>query len=293
MSKRLNILFIINPISGVSKKKNLPSLIEKLIDREKFSSSILFTEYPVHGKEIAREQQHIQDIIVAVGGDGTINEIGSSLIDSKCALAIIPTGSGNGLARDLGISMKVSEAISALNSGSFKKIDTCYLNEHPFFCTAGIGFDADVAHTFANSKSRGLKTYAISVIKNLLKKKIIEIDLTLNNQTNQKFISSITFANAKQFGNNFLIAPQADLSDGIIDVCLIKNISFSSLIPLFIRLLSGKINELQCYNHYTSNEAIAITLKKSENIHIDGEAIQIKPTKITIRNEKQNLNIYK
>lgn len=286
-------MFIINPISGVSKKKNLPFLINQLLDKTKFNYTTIFTEYPKHGKEITHSHQHLQDIIVAVGGDGTINEIGSSLINSKCALAIVPSGSGNGLARDLGVALNVKQAISNLNTASFKKIDTCYINERPFFCTAGIGFDADVAHTFAQSGSRGLKTYALSVVKTLFKKKKINLELAIDNNTTSHTVSSITFANAKQFGNNFKIAPQASLSDGIIDICLINTVSISSIIPLFIKLLNGKVNDLKNYTHYTSENDITIQLRSEQNIHIDGEATSMKPTQITIRNEKQNLIIYK
>lgn len=292
MTEKFRILFIINPISGVSKKKNLPSLIDSLIDKNKFSYSITFTEYPKHGKEIAHQQQHKHDCIVAVGGDGTINEIGSSLIGSNCALAIIPSGSGNGLARDLGISMNINEAINSLNTAVFTKIDTCYLNERPFFCTAGIGFDADVAHTFANSNSRGLKTYATSVIKTLFKKRIIDLELNINGKSHTESISSITFANAKQFGNNFKIAPKASNSDGIIDICLVKGISFFTVIPMLIKLLNGTINTLKNYTYFTSEEDIKVILKQPENIHIDGEATSMKPTQIIIRNEKQNLTIF-
>ena len=161
MSQKRTILFIINPISGINKKSDLPALIKSHLDSKKFEPSIMYTEYAGHGKKISAENHHKFNVIVAVGGDGTINEIASQLTNTNCSLAIIPSGSGNGLARDLHIPMNTKKAIKQLNTATFNKIDTCYLNDLPFFCTAGIGFDADVAHIFNNSPSRGLKTLSL------------------------------------------------------------------------------------------------------------------------------------
>ena len=145
-----------NPISGTSDKKDIPYLIEELLDKEQFDYSIRETEYAGHAYEIAKEskEQGI-DIVVAVGGDGTVNEIGRALVHSNTALGIIPTGSGNGLARHLLIPMKIKGAIQVLNDCEITDLDYGIINEHPFFCTCGVGFDAFISEKFAEAGKRG------------------------------------------------------------------------------------------------------------------------------------------
>ncbi len=295
MSSKQNILFIINPVSGTSNKKDLPKLIKKLIKHDKFLTSIQYTQYAGHGKEIASIELKQQDVIVAVGGDGTINEIGSALVGTNCALGIIPLGSGNGLARSLNIPLNTKTAIKHLNKAVKNKIDVCYLNDTPFFCTAGIGFDANVAHRFNNLPSRGLATYIKSVfqeIKNHLELKIL---ISFEGKQLEKIISSITFANAQQYGNNFYIAPLADIQDGITDICIISKLSFFKIIPLSFRLVTQSIHKSSFYEHLSTPSDIRIEILNSRSpisIHIDGEARFIQESHITIRNSQQQLTMF-
>ena len=210
-----------NPISGTSDKKDIPYLIEELLDKEQFDYSIRETEYAGHAYEIAKEskEQGI-DIVVAVGGDGTVNEVGRALVHSNTALGIIPTGSGNGLARHLLIPMKIKGAIQVLNDCEITDLDYGIINEHPFFCTCGVGFDAFISEKFAEAGKRGPITYLENILKEGLKYEPETYEIEAGNGTIKKKAFLISCANASQYGNNAYIAPQASMSDGMIDVII-------------------------------------------------------------------------
>ena len=157
---RSNILFIINPISGGKDKLKIPALIDAYLDRSKFSPNFRITEYVGHASEIAEEAVGKNfDIIVAVGGDGTVNEIAAKVVQQKKILGIIPFGSGNGLARFLKIPMKAAAAVGVINNFDVKIIDTARFNDKWFFNMAGMGFDAHISSVFAGNKSRGFSGY--------------------------------------------------------------------------------------------------------------------------------------
>ena len=154
MAKK-KIIFIINPISGTANKDSMPSLIERYIDKAIFDVEIRFTEYSGHASEIATAAKNTGvDIVVAVGGDGTINEVARSVIDSRTALGIIPCGSGNGLARHLMLPLNVKGALEIINSCEIHDLDYGIINGHPFFCTCGMGFDAFISAKFAEAGDR-------------------------------------------------------------------------------------------------------------------------------------------
>ena len=201
MTKQQKILFIINPISGVGRQKVVESAIEKYLDKDKFSFEIAYTEYVNHAFEIANEKKaDAIDIITVVGGDGSVNEVAKALKNSSVCLAVIPTGSGNGLALHLGIPTNVEKAVQSLNTFSPQKIDTCFLGEYFFVGTAGIGFDGLISHKFAQSKKRGFWTYVKTTIREYFKFKPFKINLTINNKTISKQVMFVTFANSRQFG---------------------------------------------------------------------------------------------
>ena len=161
------IVFIYNPISGVSGKRMIVSQIESRLDRTLYSYHIRKTEYAGHATELAREAvSEGADVVCAIGGDGTVNEVGRALIDTNTALAIIPSGSGNGLARHLHIPLDPISAIQLINEGTVRKMDYGVINLHPFFCTCGVGFDAFISEKFAKSKIRGPIAYIENVLRN-------------------------------------------------------------------------------------------------------------------------------
>lgn len=286
------ILFIVNPISGHKDKKNFPSLVESLIDKEKYDYSISWTEYGGHAKELAREAiASGVDVIVAVGGDGTINEIGTAMLSAEQTFAIVPCGSGNGLARHLHIPLKAEKVITeVINKGVKSKIDTASINGVPFISIGGVGFDAIIADYFAKDPNRGLKTYVKLVTERYFKFQPEKYHLILDDDTEidcePLFIS---FANSNQFGNNAVVSPHASLNDGLLDVCVFKKPSFISIPDVAVKLMTSRIDHSKIVDIYKAKK-IKVIRQKEDIANVDGEAmmmakdldIEIKPLSLNI-----------
>ena len=268
------IVFIMNPISGTSDKKNIPYLIEELLDKEQFDYSIRETEYAGHAYEIAKEskEQGI-DIVVAVGGDGTVNEVGRALVHSNTALGIIPTGSGNGLARHLLIPMKIKGAIQVLNDCEITDLDYGIINEHPFFCTCGVGFDAFISEKFAEAGKRGPITYLENILKEGLKYEPETYEIEAENGTTKKKAFLISCANASQYGNNAYIAPQASMSDGMIDVIIMEPFDALEASQISIEMFNKTLDKNNKIKTFRSKE-IKIYRKAPGVIHYDGDPVE-------------------
>ena len=212
MIKKKKIVFIINPISGTVSKSGIPALIEQVLDKEKYSYEIRETEHAGHAEEIAIEcKEQGVDVVVAVGGDGTVNEVARGITNSNTALGIIPCGSGNGLARHLMLPMDFKKDIDILNQCEIHDLDYGIINDHAFFCTCGMGFDAFISMKFAEAGKRGLTTYVENVLKEGLNYKPETYRIEDENGTiiNRAFL--ISCANASQYGNNAYIAPHASM----------------------------------------------------------------------------------
>ena len=223
MSLKKRIIFIVNPISGTHSKETIPQLIEEKIDHSKYDYSIQRTQYAGNASQIAAEAARDGvDIVVAVGGDGTINEIGRALIHTRTAMGIIPCGSGNGLARHLNIPMIARKALDVINAGTVRTIDYGIIDGHPFFCTCGVGFDAFVSLKFSDSGKRGLLTYLENTLHESLtyQPEIYEIENASGTARYKAFL--IACANASQYGNNAYIAPQASLTAGMMDITVLE-----------------------------------------------------------------------
>ena len=263
-----------NPISGTSDKKDIPYLIEELLDKEQFDYSIRKTEQAGHAYEIAKEskEQGI-DIVVAVGGDGTVNEVGRALVHSNTALGIIPTGSGNGLARHLLIPMKIKGAIQVLNDCEITDLDYGIINEHPFFCTCGVGFDAFISEKFAEAGKRGPITYLENILKEGLKYKPETYEIEAENGTIKKKAFLISCANASQYGNNAYIAPQASMSDGMIDVIIMEPFDALEASQISIEMFNKTLDKNNKIKTFRSKE-IKIYRKAPGVIHYDGDPVE-------------------
>lgn len=263
-----------NPISGTSDKKDIPYLIEELLDKEQFDYSIRETEYAGHAYEIAKEskEQGI-DIVVAVGGDGTVNEVGRALVHSNTALGIIPTGSGNGLARHLLIPMKIKGAIQVLNDCEITDLDYGIINEHPFFCTCGVGFDAFISEKFAEAGKRGPITYLENILKEGLKYEPETYEIEAENGTIKKKAFLISCANASQYGNNAYIAPQASMSDGMIDVIIMEPFDALEASQISIEMFNKTLDKNNKIKTFRSKE-IKIYREAPGVIHYDGDPIE-------------------
>ena len=218
-----HITFIINPISGTHSKDDLPKRIEELLDKERYDHEIAFTQYAGHAAEIAKACAERGDsIVIAVGGDGTINEVARSLVHTQTALGIIPCGSGNGLARHLCIPMDITRAMNIINRGQKELFDYGVINGLPFFCTCGMGFDAFISLKFAESGKRGPITYVENVLREGLKYRPETYEIVDESGTSKYKAFLIACANASQYGNNAYIAPGATMKDGLMDVIIME-----------------------------------------------------------------------
>lgn len=238
------IIFIINPISGTANKDDVPALIEKYIDKERFDVEILFTTRAGHAFEIATEAKNNGiDICVAVGGDGTVNEVANGLRDGNTALGIVPLGSGNGLARHIMIPLNVKGALEIINECEIHSLDYGLIDGHPFFCTCGMGFDAFISKRFADAGKRGALTYIENVLKTGLTYKPETYELTLDDekQTYKAFV--ISCANASQYGNDCYIAPQASMRDGLLDVVIMEPFDIVEAPQISLELFNKTINK--------------------------------------------------
>ncbi len=270
------ILFIVNPISGSRRRRNHVELINDYVDKNKYDINIALTKYAGHAVEISRQAvKDKYDVIVAVGGDGTINEVASQMINSNSTLGIIPGGSGNGLARHLNIPLTTLRAISLLNKGIVTTIDTATVNNRPFISIAGVGFDALVAKKFAESPRRGFLTYFRIVANEFLaykpKKYKLSFDEGLYIKRRAFFIS---FANSNQFGYNAKIAPNARLNDGKIDICIAQKPNVFQT-PVVANLMLLKLIDKSPLMDIISTTGVVIKRKKNKVINIDGEPVKL------------------
>ena len=270
---RQRLRFIVNPYSGVNKKESVLNNIPQYIDTDKFSYEICITEYAGHAEALAKEAVECGvDIVVAVGGDGTVNEVGRALVHSSTILGIIPCGSGNGLARHLNISTDTKKAIEVINACQVRNIDYGKINGHPFFCTCGIGFDAYISHKFALSKKRGSKAYVENVLKSYYsyKPETYKIEADGESFTCKAFL--ITCANASQYGNNAYIAPNASLCDGFLDVVIVKPLEIYDAVPFTVQLFTKSVHYNRRVRRLRCKE-IHIHRNTPGIIHFDGDAV--------------------
>ncbi|HRT13135.1 MAG TPA: diacylglycerol kinase family lipid kinase [Bacteroidales bacterium] len=279
---KISILFIINPISGSKKGANLETRIRQLIDADKFNIEIALTQYKGHAYTIAREavSRGVQ-IIVAAGGDGTINEIATALVYSESKLAILPIGSGNGLARHLKLPHRVDNAIKFINDNADKAeaIDVGKANDSYFFSIAGVGYDAKVAYDFNNGTKRNFLGYFIQIVKNYFKFQSENYLLDYGDKREAKRAFFITFANSSQWGYNVKIKPAASLKDGKLDIIIAEKPKFISLFYLVILLFMGKIEHSKIIESL-QQQAVTVTSKDANllYLHIDGDAVGTVPT---------------
>lgn len=265
------IAFIINPFSGTGKKEDIPALIQKILDVQLFEPEVVFTGYRGHGTELAKAfVEEGFNIVVAVGGDGTVNEVGRSLVHTNTSLGIIPIGSGNGLARHLGIPMNTKKAIKQLNHSEPILMDYGLVNDRPFFCTCGTGFDAYVSTEFAKGKKRGIMSYIEKIITGYFTYKSQNYHLQGEGIDLNSKAFVITFANASQWGNNAYIAPQASVQDGKLDISIMSNFPIIAIPTLALQLFAKTIDKDLFMTTLRSKE-ITMIREESGPFHYDGE----------------------
>ena len=285
-----SILFIINPISGTKGKANLGALIHDRLNLSAFDYDIVYTQYAGHASELSiNAVSQKKNIIVAVGGDGTINEVARTLVHTDAVLGIIPFGSGNGLARHLHIPMNPEQAIDIIDKYVVRKLDYGLIDGQPFFCTCGVGFDAFVSFKFASSERRGLLSYLENTLKEGLKYKP-ETYVIENEDGTQHFDAFlIACANASQYGNNAYIAPKASMEDGLFDVIIMEPFNAIEAPQIAIQLFNKTLDHNSHIKMFRSKK-IKIYREHSGEAHCDGEPI-LTGKEINIELKKQGINM--
>lgn len=290
MEDQKKILFVVNPISGGKKKTAFNKQVLEVLDLKKFNPTFQQTTKPNHAYELGKKAiEEKYDAVVAVGGDGTINELGAALIGSGVPLGIIPEGSGNGLALYLGIPMNETAAIRRLNRFETVDVDSGTINEKPFFNIAGLGFDASVSDRFANDSIRGPIGYLRSVINVLGKYKPCHYTLTIDGKKYEREAFMISVANSPQYGNNAYIAPNASVNDGILDVCIVHKFPLY-ILPMMVYHLFNRSADQSEYVEIIPGRSILIERDDEGPVHVDGEPlvlsdslrIEVKPSSLKI-----------
>lgn len=275
MAYKKKIYAIINPASGTSKKQNLPHKIAEKFDAYEFDVHIFITGYAGHGYEIAK--QAIADkvtYVIAVGGDGTVNEIASALVNSDVALGIIPMGSGNGLGRDLDIPIDFKKALDVITEENIIDIDYGKVNDKIFFCTCGMGFDAEVAAKSSGKKSRGSFMYFKNMLETFFQQKPERFKISCPEGIIEDEAFVVTCANASQYGYNAHIAPHADIQDGMMNIAILKPLTVLDIPQTSLQLFTKKIDENSKMIELITNKA-TIRREREGLIHIDGDPIRM------------------
>lgn len=273
MSKHPDIRFIINPTSGKKSNVDVAAHIKLHLNHQKYSHDIVYTAHAGHAPELAREAaENGCKMVVAVGGDGTVNEVARGLLNTETAMAILPKGSGNGLARHLQVPLDLEGALHVLSEGHTTSIDSGSINEHPFVTTAGIGFDAYISSVFAGSKKRGLQSYVELVMKEVRSYKHLPVKVSINGRELDTDCFVMAFANAAQYGNNAYIAPEADIQDGLLDVCLVRTLDLIKALNLSYCMLTNQLAHADSAEYFKTKH-IKVETEEPMMFHADGEYI--------------------
>lgn len=273
MTAKKNIIFIMNPISGTIRKSGIPKIIEKTLDKEYYDFTIAETNYSGHAYEIAKDAKEKGIYaVVAVGGDGTVNEVAKAIIHSETALGILPCGSGNGLARHLMLPLDIQKAVEIINMHTVHELDYGIINNIPFFCTCGMGFDAFISMKFAEAGKRGPVTYLENILREGLKYKPETYEIKDESGTSLCRAFLISCANASQYGNNAYIAPQASMSDGLLDVTIMEPFDMLEAPQISIDMFNKTLNKNSKIKTFKTRH-IHVHREKAGFIHYDGDPI--------------------
>jgi len=306
--KKEKVCLIINPVSGTESKKNIPEEVAAAFDQKIYDVIIRITGYPDHATEIAREAVKSRfAYVLTAGGDGTVNEVAKVLVHSDTTLGIIPFGSGNGLARELGIPMESEKAIDIILKGNRRTIDYGVANEHIFFCTCGFGFDAFISDRFAEEKKRGPLGYVRNILESAVDFKSEEYELTYDEGTITERAFVLTCANASQYGNEAYIAPGASMDDGKMNVSILKPLHALEIPQTTLQLFTKNIDKNSKMTTLITQK-LTIRRTRAGMMHVDGEPVETEkeidvkivpgglrvfaPTHLEVKKRKENDNIF-
>lgn len=284
------VLFIINKFSGAGYKSSVEGRIIDTCRSANLECTIEYTASPKHATELAREALAKKyQAVFAVGGDGTVNEVAQGLLGGSIPMGILPKGSGNGLARHLGIPPSIGKAVSLISSNRTIAMDAILINGYLSVNVSGAGFDGHVAKLFSKNKKRGLVTYLKLVVSQYLAFREFTASITANGETYSRQAFMISFANSSQFGNNARISPTASVCDQQLDVCIIRKIPLWKIVHFTYALFSGK-RVSSPYVEVIKTKAARVHFENPIPYHVDGEAmstvadleIQLSPDKLPV-----------
>ncbi len=287
---KTKVCVIINPVSGTESKQSIPEMVAAAFDQKKFDVIIRITGYPEHATEIAKEAvANNFKYVLTAGGDGTVNEVAKALVNTDCTLGIIPFGSGNGLARELGIPMDAKKAIEIVLDEHTRTIDYGIANDHIFFTTCGVGFDAFISDKFAEERQRGPFGYIRNIVEGVFDFKAEEYEIEHDEGSLREKAFVVTCANASQYGNEAYIAPGADMEDGKMNVSILKPINALEIPQTTLQLFTKNIDK---NGKMTTLLSEKVTIKRSRpgTLHVDGEPVKT-GKKITVKMVHSGLKV--
>ena len=285
-------LIVVNPISGVGRQKRIEELLKQNLNQDLFDYQVRYTEHIHHGTELAREAaDHGYDCVVAVGGDGSVNDVVNGIKDTSVRLGIIPCGSGNGLARSLKIPLQPWLAIRVLNQQYEQTIDSIVINDQ-YVCAnaAGCGYDAYIARLMQAAKTRGLAAYTNLILREYERYKCSDYHLVINGRNYYRNAWFIAVANSQQFGYNLAVAPKAKLDDGLIDISIIDKVPIDH-VPITAPLAFTNHLDLSQHVEMFRTPEVLIEGNADRWVNIDGEGINVGTT-VHFVNHPKSVKIY-
>lgn len=292
MMKKIH--FIVNPISGTGKQKIVKDLLAPFFEEKEYTLVIKQTAYAGHATALTQASIEEQaDIIVACGGDGTINEVASCLVNKTIPLGIIPMGSGNGLASNLAISKNIKKALSIIKDGRVTKIDVGQINKQFFFSNAGLGFDAEVVSNYEQMKKRQFIAYLSAVVKSFSNYQgYNKVEIKIGNKQIEICPFMVFISNSNEMGYNISLTPTAQLNDGLLDVVIIPKITKMQIILLGFLLLFGRTGNIKWIQNIKTDSLILHGKHRHHlSIQKDGEQCKVKNGILDISLLKKSLNV--
>ncbi|MBS1944955.1 MAG: YegS/Rv2252/BmrU family lipid kinase [Bacteroidetes bacterium] len=270
----MKVVVVINPRSGKGRAAAMHAPAAALAQRLGHTVEIRTVERAGDGARFAREAVAAgAERLISIGGDGTLNAVAAGLAGSPVKLGIVPVGSGNGYARSLGLPRAPMAALERAFAATARQMDVCYLNEHLFLGTAGIGFDARVAWEFDQSAGRGMANYARIILKHILGAKPMHAVIKANHETREAQVLMLVFCNTREFGNGAVISPGSLPDDGLAELRIVTKPPLPALVAAFARMYTGRINGSP---YITSITATRATVHQAGTLaHLDGEPVEI------------------
>lgn len=291
MAEREKIAFIVSAAAADKVPDGIQSRVAAVLDGTRYDARFEYTARPGHAYELAVGAAIDGcGVLVAVGGDGTVNEVGRACLERGAVLGIVPLGSGNGLARHLGIPLELEGSVAVLNDPRVSAIDYGTANDVVFFCTCGVGFDARVGYAYARTERHGFFSYLKSIVTEFFRYKSKKYKFTTaDGRVFKRKAFLVAFANAGQYGYDAYISPDADIRDGKIDVCILEPFPAHRVPELLLRLLGRRIHESR-FVQILRAEEVTVKRKKKDLFVYDGESCRMK-RKIRIRTHRGGLRV--